>query len=53
MNRKLIVSILAILLVFAMIFSLLISVIPMSRAEGLSASRQTAACSTQLYAPDL
>lgn len=53
MNRKLIVSILAIILVVSMIFSLLLAVVPMSRADGLSNSQHTSECSAELYSPKL
>ena len=42
MNRKLVVSILAIILVIAMVFSLLLSVIPVGRADSYDAQEYTA-----------
>ena len=41
MNRKLIVSILAIILVITMIFSLIIAIIPMSSAEGYESAQES------------
>ena len=53
MNRKLIVSILAIILVIAMIFSLLLAVIPVGRAESLSFPQSAPTYCTEQTAPGL